>query len=311
MTSSMVRIYSSFNARMRFALSETSPQPLSKGEGSYIFAAIMKKRIGKIWRWFRFVLLVYVAGGVALYFFQDDILFHPEKLPPDHKFQFDIPFEEINYPVTGEKNLSIIHFTVPDSSCKGAVLYFHGNRKNVSRYAPFAKNFTRNGYEVWMMDYPGFGKSTGERNEQVLYDDAYRVYRLARNNFSADSIIIYGKSIGTGVAAQLASKRDCKRLILETPYYSVDALAKNYFFMYPVNPMTKYEIPIYRFFEKVTAPVSIFHGTKDRIIPYKQSKRLMKEAKSQTELITIKKGKHNNLNDFEIYHRKLDSLLRL
>lgn len=276
-----------------------------------IFADIMKKRIGKIWRWFRFVLLIYIAGGAALYFLQDEMLFHPEKLNADHKFEFDIPFREINYPVTNDKNLNIVIFTVPDSVRKGAVLYFHGNRKNITRYAPFAKNFTRNCYEVWMMDYPGFGKSTGERNEQILYDDAYRVYKMATKYFSADSIIIYGKSIGTGIAAQLASARTCRRLILETPYYSVDALAKNYFFMYPVNPMTKYEFPAYRFFEKVTVPVSIFHGTKDKIIPYKQSVRLMKKVRSEGELITIKKGKHNNLNDFEIFHRKLDSLLRL
>jgi alpha-beta hydrolase superfamily lysophospholipase len=59
-----------------------------------------------------------------------------------------------------KKNLSIIQFTVPDSVRKGIVLYFHGNMKNIERYAPFATHFTRNKYEVWMMDYPGFGKST-------------------------------------------------------------------------------------------------------------------------------------------------------
>ena len=247
---------------------------------------------------------------MALYLFQDALLFHPQKLPADYKYQFHIPFNEINYPVTNEKNLSIVQFTVPDSVCKGVVLYFHGNRKNINRYAPYAINFTKNDYEVWMIDYPGFGKSTGERNEQALYDDAYRLYKMARTRFSADSIIIYGKSMGTGIASQLAASRNCKRLILETPYYSIDALAKHYFFMYPVRPMTKYAFPNYKYFEKITDPITIFHGTDDEIIPYRHSKKLMKKVTSQGELITIEKGKHNNLNDFEIFQRKLDSLLQ-
>ena len=244
-----------------------------------------------------------------MYFTQDAILFHSQKLSADYQYKFDIPSREINYPVTDKKNLSIVQFTVPDSICKGVVLYFHGNRKNINRYVPYVKNFTKNGYEVWMMDYPGFGKSTGERNEKVLYEDAYRLYKMARKSFSVDSITIYGKSIGTGIAAQLASTRDCKRLILETPYYSIDVLAKHYFFIYPVNPMTRYAFPIYEYLENVTAPVTIFHGTKDGTIPYSHAEKLMKKIKSQGELVTINNGKHNNLVSFELYQKKLDSLL--
>ncbi len=111
-----------------------------------------------------------------------------------------------------------------------------------------AVNFTRNKYEVWMMDYPGFGKSTGKLTEQIMYDDAATLYQMARARFSKDSIIIYGKSLGTGVASQLASVKDCKRLILETPYYSIEALMKHYAFIYPVSLMAKYHFPNYTIF---------------------------------------------------------------
>lgn len=270
----------------------------------------MKKQdIKKNWRWFRFVLLFYIIGGVVLYFTQESILFHPQKLASDYSYKFEIPFKEIDYPVTDKKNLSIVQFTVPDSLSKGVVLYFHGNRNNINHYAVNAQNFTRNNYNVWMIDYPGFGKSTGERNEQVLYEDAYRLYKMARKSYSVDSIIIYGKSLGTGIASQLAATRDCKRLILETPYYSIAALAKKYFFIYPVDQMIKYKIPTYRYFEKITAPVTIFHGTRDGIIPYRHAEKLMKKLKSKGELVTIKKGRHNNLTGFDLYQKKLDSLL--
>jgi len=262
----------------------------------------------RIWKWTRIILLVYVIIGIGLYEFQDKIIFHPKKLPADYHFNFDLPFKEVNLKGTEEKNINIVQFTVPDSICKGVVLFFHGNRENLIRYIRYVPWFTRNNYEIWMIDYPGFGKSTGKRTEQVLYDDAKLFYKMAIKKCAADSIIIYGKSIGTGIAAQLASVRVCKRLILEAPYYSMDALAKSYFFVYPVSPMTKYEFPTYKLFEYINAPITIFHGTSDGVIPYKQGKRLAK-LKTGTELITIERGKHNNLLDFPPFRQKLDSLL--
>ena len=246
--------------------------------------------------------------GIALYFLQDKFIFHPQKLASDYQYKFDVPFQQIDLAVTEEKNLSIVQFTIPDSVRKGIVLYFHGNRENINRYAPYAKNFTRNNYEVWMLDYPGFGKSTGKRNEGILYEDALTLYKMAINKVAADSIIIYGKSLGTGIASHLASVRDCKRLILETPYYNMDALAKHYFFIYPVVPMSKYTLPTNKNFKFINAPIAIFHGTKDRVIPYKHA-RWLASKKNGTELITIEKGRHNNLNDFTLFQQKLDSLL--
>jgi uncharacterized protein len=271
---------------------------------------MQKTTVQKIKFWLKIAAVVYIVCGTGLYFFQEKILFHPEKLPADYRFNFEQPFKENDLPVNAKKNLSIVQFTVPDSVCKGVVLYFHGNRKNIERYAPFAVNFTRNNYEVWMIDYPGFGKSTGKRTEQILYDDATTLYKMARARFSKDSIIIYGKSIGTGVAAQLASAKDCKRLLLETPYYSIDALLNHYAFIYPVSWLTKYHFPTFSYLKKVEAPITIFHGTKDEVIPYKQAIQLVKEN-AGAELVTIEKGKHNNLNDSPVFHHHLDSLLQL
>jgi alpha-beta hydrolase superfamily lysophospholipase len=264
----------------------------------------------KIKSWIKIAVAVYIAAGLLLYFLQEKIIFHPKKLPPEYSFNFQVPFKEINLPVNNEKILNIIQFTVPDSLCRGVVLYFHGNRNNVERYAPYAANFTKNYYEVWMMDYPGFGKSTGPRTEEIMYTDAETVYRLARSRFSKDSIVLYGKSLGSGIASHLASINDCKRLLLETPYYSLDALMAHFAFMFPAKLMSKYHFPTHRFLERVEVPVHIFHGTHDRIIPFSQSKRL-KEKFPATELITIKNGRHNDLSGFDLYQNRLDSLLAL
>lgn len=255
------------------------------------------------------VIAVYLLAGVALYFLQDKFLFHPEKLGADHVFQFEQPFTEVNLPVTANKNLNIIRFTVPDSLCKGVVLYFHGNRKNIERYAPYAVHFTRNGYEVWMADYPGFGKTTGKRNEEELYSDAMHVYRLARSRYAKDSIILYGKSIGTGIAAYLAAKADCRQLILETPYYSMHHLMKRYAFIYPVSLISKYRLPVYSYLQQAGVPVTLLHGTDDGIIPYRHSRWLADENKS-VKLVAIEGGSHNDLAGFPAFQQSLDSLLR-
>ncbi len=270
----------------------------------------MKKNTrSRFFKLVKIAAIVYIVIGIALYFLQDKFLFHPEKLSEAHVFSFQQPFTEINLAVNNEKNISIVQFTVPDSICKGVVLYFHGNKQNIERYADFATHFTRNNYAVWMIDYPGFGKSTGKRTQDILYKDAAELYKMARSHYAKDSILIYGKSIGTGIAAQLASIKDCRRLILETPYYSIPALMSHYAFIYPVTWMSSYQLPVHRYLEKVTVPVTIFHGTSDGVVPYKQAKRLAAE-KENIQLITIEEGEHNNLSSFPLFHQQLDSILQ-
>lgn len=262
----------------------------------------------KVWKWFKIALLVYIIIGLALYFLQDKFLFHPKALASDYKYSFSQPFEEVNLEINVNKTIAIVRFKVPEGNAKGVVLYFHGNKKNIERYAPYSGHFTRNGYEVWMIDYPGFGKSTGELTEQQLYDDAKLFYKLANSRFQKDSIIIYGKSLGTGIASHLARYRECKRLILETPYTNAAELMSSYAFIYPTGWMSKYEFSTIENLEQVKVPVTILHGTNDNVVPFRLSKKL-KSRYPSIELITIKKGKHNDLADFPLFQSKLDSLL--
>lgn len=255
------------------------------------------------------VAAIYMAVGAILYFIQEKLLFHPKSLDETHVFKFSQPFREVNLPVTNEKNLSIIQFTVAGAVRKGIVLYYHGNRENVERYAKFAETFTRNGYEVWMPDYPGFGKSTGERSEQIMKQDAEMVYKMAAAQVPSDSIIIYGKSMGTGPASYVAFRKPSHRLILETPYYSIDALFRHYAFLYPVSWMAKYHFPNNEYLSNTDVPVHIFHGTDDSVIPYQQAKKLAGVNKN-IELVTIEGGHHNNLADYRQYQSAMDSLLR-
>lgn len=264
----------------------------------------------KIFRWIKIIIVVYCLIGTALYYLQDRLLFHPVALPADSVYHFTQPFTEANIDYDLKTKFNVVQFTVPDSVKKGIVLYFHGNRENINHYAQFSNNFTKNNYEVWMPDYPGFGKSTGDFTEKVLYDEALQVYKMARIKYKPEQIIIYGKSLGTGIAAQLASVRDCKMLILETPYYSFTSLVRLPCFMYPVELLSHYKIPTYQYLQKVTAPITIFHGSSDGVIPYFNAKRLKDVLKANNAFITIEGGSHNDLNSFPLMQKKLDSLLK-
>lgn len=269
-----------------------------------------KTRRKKIIRWIKIILLFYVLIGITLYFLQERILLHPEPYPKEYKYSFAVPFAELDIPINRNENLNVVQFFPGDTVRKGVVLYFHGNMKNVNHYAKFAGNFTKNGFEVWMPDYPGFGKTTGELSEKKLYDDALLVYKLALTKYHADSIIIYGRSFGTGIASQLSSVRTCRRLILETPYYSVPALFSYYLPVYPTALLSKFKLPVHQYLDEVSAPVTIFHGTEDELIPYSVTKKLKKVLKIKDEFITIEKGKHNDLSNFSLYHMRIDSLLK-
>ena len=263
-----------------------------------------------IFRWSKVIIILYCGIGIALYYLQEKLMFHPEPLPPDYVFNFNVPFKEVNIAMNASDNLNLVQFYPESAKPKGVVLYFHGNRGNINRYAKYAANFTKNDYEVWIPDYPGYGKTTGKLSEENLYKQANEVYKLAHSRYKDDSIIIYGKSLGSGVAAWIASKKKCKRLILETPYYSMPELFSRYAPIYPTTAMAHFKFPTFQYLQEIQEPVTILHGDDYGVVPYSDGKKLTKFFKPGDEFITIKDGSHNNLNDFPLFHQKLDSLLR-
>jgi len=229
-----------------------------------------------IFRWVKLVILVYCTIGIAVYYLQDRFILHPVKLEAGKNYAFTQPFTELNLNYDAATNLNIVEFKATDRPAdsvaagvvpatagagKGVVLFFHDGRGNIGDYAAMSKAITDKGYELWMMDYPGFGKSTGSMDEQRLYDLALVFYKLARSRWKPLQIVIYGQGFGTGVAAQLASIRDCRRLILQRPYYSMTSVFRRYLFLYPVGGrFLHYHLPVHEYLEKVTAPVTVIQG---------------------------------------------------
>lgn len=265
---------------------------------------------GKRWlRWLNIILVIYLLGGAAVYLLQERMIFRSEPIPADTPYNVSQPHRDIMVNLNAGYAMNVVQFTTPAASSKGVVLYLHGNMKNISWYASQSEIFTAKGYEVWMPDYPGFGKSTGDISEQVLYDYALQLYTMARSIYPPEQIVIYGRSLGTGIAAWLASKKSCSHLLLETPYYSMTSLASRYIPVYPASTLINYKIPTYKYLALVNAPVTVIHGTGDKVIPYSNASRLKEVLKPTDRFITVPDGGHNGLPQHAAYKQMLSEIL--
>lgn len=243
----------------------------------------------------------------ALYAMQEKLLFLPTVLEKDYKYDFSSPFEELNLNTSDGAVLNAIHFKakVP----KGVILYFHGNAGDLSRWGAIAQFFVKKHYDVLVMDYRTYGKSKGKLSENAFYSDAQLFYDYLTERYNEADISVYGRSLGTGIASYIASKNKPKQLVLETPYYSISDVAAYRFPFLPVKQLLKYKFPNYLFIEDVTCPITIFHGTKDGVVPYKSADKLkdiITEAK--ITFITIEGGNHNNLMEYDGYKNEIERI---
>ncbi|MDT0554904.1 alpha/beta hydrolase [Patiriisocius hiemis] len=255
------------------------------------------------------LLVVALCVVSLLYFMQEKLIFLPTQLPQDYQYEFTQPFEEFSLATEDGALLNAIHFK--SKSPKGVILYFHGNAGDLSRWGVITQYFTQYNYDVVVMDYRTYGKSTGELSETLLYNDANLFYEHVNKQFPEDQIIVYGRSLGTTFASYVASKHQPSQLILETPFYNLTQIAQKRFPILPVKKLLKYKFPTHSFVKTIQSPTTIFHGTDDSVVPYASGKKLYELFKpDQGQLITIENGTHNNLIDFEAYRANIAKLLK-
>jgi len=252
--------------------------------------------------------IVVVAVSLFLYFFQERFLFHPEKLPKDFVFQYENQkVEEYNLELPDGAIINGLHFK--SENPRGLVYYLKGNSKSIKGWGKFAVDFTLHNYDVIMIDYRGFGKSTGKLSQESMKRDALYVYDRIKEKVKEHRIIIYGRSLGTGLATKVASMNNPKALILACPYFSMSKNVKRYLPLIPLGLVMRYRMPTYKWMKYVDCPINIIHGTKDRVIRFKSSLRLSQLKPDSTKLYPIIGGGHKDLHNFESYHRALKEIL--
>ena len=255
------------------------------------------------------VAAVYLALCVIAYFIQTLFFFHPEKLPETFQFisKYHIPMHEVFITTEDGSKINALHYTIKDS--KGVVFYFKGNTRSIKGWGKFSKDFVSKNYDFFMIDYPGFGKSRGKRSEFKIYNNAQYAYKWLCERYPEDKIVIYGRSMGSGFAARIASWNRPKMFIMDSGFYSFYHLAQRYVPILPMKWIIRYKIPSYQFIKSMKCPVFFIHGNKDRLIPYKYSKWLHKLIPERSKLFTIEGGHHNDLPNFAEYHKVLYKIL--
>lgn len=250
---------------------------------------------------------LYILLCLLLYFFQEKLIFFPQHLDKNYKFEFGQKFEEINSKTTDGKLINGLLFKADNS--KGLIFYLHGNAGSLSSWGKVAKTYTDLNYDIFIIDYRSYGKSEGEINGQnQLFEDNQIVYNQLMKKYSEDKIIVLGYSIGTGLASKLASTNNPKLLILQAPYYNLTDMMKQRFSFIPTF-ILKYKFSTNEYLKNCKMPVVIFHGNSDQVINYDSSLKLKKEFKAQDTLITLKGQGHNGMTDNEQYKLELAKIL--
>lgn len=255
---------------------------------------------------FIFFVGCYFLICLLLYNIQEKLLFHPTKLPKEFVFQFNDNFEEVDLKTVDGVLLNALHFKSKEKL--GAVLFLHGNGGALNGWGQTSKLFTQNGYDVFYLDYRGYGKSGGEiSSEQELIDDAQLAYDYLKTHFKEEKIIISGTSIGTGIATIIAFQNSPKTLILNSPYFSLSSLIKEKIRIVP-KFLIKYKLETEHYINDLNCPVFVFHGDKDNLIPYHHSEKL--KAKNNKINLTILDGiGHNNIFQSKKYLLKMKDIL--
>ena len=161
-----------------------------------------------------------------------------------------------------------------------------------------------------LVDYRGFGKSTGKRSEKEMLNDMQFVYDDLKKKYPEYHLLVYGRSMGSGFATKIACDNKPRYLILDSPYYSFKKVVERFLPILPVKYILRYHLRTDKWIRKVNCHTYIIHGTKDWLIPISQSEKLQALRPSKITLIKIQGGGHNNLPKFNEYHNFIRDILK-
>ena len=246
---------------------------------------------------------------IIVYLIQEKFIFKPEKLRHDFLYKYDVPFKELFFDIEPGVRINGLHFYM--NGPHGLILYFHGNTRSIKGWSKYAKDFYRYKYDVVMVDYRGFGKSTGKRNEKEMLNDMQVVYNTLASQYYEDHLILYGRSLGSGFATKLASENHPRYLILDAPYYSFKKAVQRFLPILPMHFVLRYHLQTDKWIKKVSCHTYILHGTKDWLIPIRHSEKLQTINPRRITLIRIHGGRHNNLPSFPEYHNFIRDILSI
>ncbi len=239
------------------------------------------------------ILSFFVLGFALLYFFQRTFIYAPAKYKPSLEAFHASYMTEITLHTSD--NLELSAWYKPADKGKPSIIVFHGNARNIGARAPLARAHNKLGFGVLLLEYRGYGQNPGRPSENGLYRDARAgITFLKERGVPINHIVLYGESLGTGVATQMAVEYpNACALILQSPYTSLSALRRYHFPWLPITPWDKFD-SLARI-QKIHMPLLALHGTEDLVVPYNQGKRLFDRANAPKQWVKLLHQGHGGL----------------
>ena len=239
-------------------------------------------------------LCCYVALATIIYLAQRSLMYFPDTahvLPAEA----GLP-EAAEVPLTAADGVGIIAWHVPPRDAKPVILYFHGNggalRFRVERF----RRLIADGVGLVALEYRGYGGLAGSPTEQGLIADGEAAYGFAVAHYPTQQLVLWGESLGSGVAIAVAAERPVGRVILEAPFISAVAVGARHYWYLPISLLMKDQFRSDTRIGKVTAPVMIMHGVHDHVVPYAMGKHLFDLANKPKRLVRFLDGGHEDLD---------------
>ena len=254
------------------------------------------------------LILTYTIGFYLLivlitFVFQRSLLYFPSKEKIDVSYYSNSGLKEVKFTTSDGLVLKSL-FKKPISQDKHTILIFHGNAGHIGHRVKKFKRFIENGYGLLLLEYRGYGDNQGKPTEKGLYEDGLAAINfLSRQNISPEKTIVYGESLGCGIATKLSKDTAFKAIILEAPYTSITDVAQHHYWYMPVKWLILDSYDIIGIIDKIKSPLLLIHGEKDNIIKIKFGKKVFDSAPKPKQALYIPNAGHNDLYEFDLYEK--------
>lgn len=246
---------------------------------------------------FGILLLAYLALCAFLFLYQRKMIYFPDTVEAKPALSGAPEMQVIQLKTKDGLNLKS-WYAPPKDKHKPVLLYFHGNAGQIRDRVFFIKPYLRQGYGVLLLGYRGYGGNPGSPTEQGLYHDGRAAMDyLIKNGNSPKCIVLFGESLGSGVAIQMALEYDIAALVLQSPYTSLGDVAQYHYFYLPAKWFVRDKFHSISKIKKVHSPLLIIHGSKDKIIPAKMGRALLDAANTPKKGVFLAEKSHNDLDN--------------
>lgn len=241
-------------------------------------------------------VLVYVGLSAYLYLFQERFVYLPD-LPSRRvtgtPAAIGLPFEAVKIP--SEDGIALDGWYVPSPQARATLLFLHGNAGNIGDRLDLIEMFHRLGLNVLIVDYRGYGNSTGTPSETGTYRDAETAWRYLRETrgIPAGDIVVFGESLGGAIAAHLAARHTPRALVLYAAFTSIPEMARHYYPYLPTDLLARLRYDTRAALGEIRCPLLLLHSRDDEITPFRMGQELLGAALPPKKLVELRGG-HND-----------------